>query len=463
MKTINPHCSLALKSIKQYSRHIFHTHRYVVMRRLLSVLIASFGVASNCYALDLAQAYEQALKNDPQWAATTAQYLAEKEKENLSYGALLPTVGFSGTINRNEISPDVGSSYGYTGTQLAIQARQPLYRPDLWTAYEKAKTLTSVNEATYRQQQQEQVLRVSEAYFNVLRAEETLASAKAEEAALKRQLEQSQKRFDVGLIAKTDVLEAQAQLDASIAVRISQDVALASAREALTGIIGNDAGTLSKLRADFMITPPQPNNADDWVKLAHEKNPQLASARFNQTAAEQVVKEQEAGYKPTVDAVASISDRDNGNSPLASQNARAIAAGIEVQWPIYTGGRTKTAIKQASYGRDAAREQVTSVQRQLTTQTRTAFLNVSADSYRVSARQQAVKSAEAALAATKAGYDVGTRNIVDVLLAERNVYAAKRDHANSRYDYVINTVKLRAASGQLGELDIKELNGWLTN
>jgi outer membrane protein len=127
---------------------------------------------------------------------------------------LLPTVGFSGTINRNEISPDVGSEY------TAIQAHnwlfkpvKPLYRPDLWTAYEKAKTLTSVNEATYRQQQQEQVLRVSEAYFNVLRAEETLASAKAEEAALKRQLEQSQKRFDVGLIAKTDVLEAQAQLD----------------------------------------------------------------------------------------------------------------------------------------------------------------------------------------------------------------------------------------------------------
>ncbi|HNL35780.1 MAG TPA: TolC family protein, partial [Agitococcus sp.] len=119
------------------------------------------------------------------------------------------------------------------------------------------------------------------------------------------------------------------------------------------------------------------------------------------------------------------------------------------------------AIKQASYGRDAARDQVTSVTRQLTTQARTAFLNVSADSYRVAARQQAVKSAEAALAATKAGYDVGTRNIVDVLLAERNVYAAKRDYANARYDYVINTVKLRASSGQLGEMDIKELNGWL--
>lgn len=434
------------------------------MRFLLSALVVSIGFSSSCYALDLAQAYEQALKNDPQWSATTSQYLAEKEKENLSHGALLPSVGFTGSINRNEVSPDTGSSYGYTAIQLAVQARQALYRPDLWASYSKAKALTSVNEANYRQQQQEQILRVSEAYFNVLRAEETLASAKAEEAALKRQLEQSQKRFEVGLIAKTDVLEAQAQLDGSIAARISQEVSLASTNEVLAGIIGTNANELSKLRADFMVTAPQPNNVDEWLKLAQDKNPQLAAARFNQNAAEEAVEEQRAGYRPTIDFVASISDRDNGSGNAASlNNGSSIAAGIELQWPLYTGGRTSSAVKQVSYGRDAAREQVTSVQRQLTTQTRTAFLNVSADSYRVTARQQAVRSAEAALAATKAGYDVGTRNIVDVLLAERNVHAAKRDYANSRYDYVINTVKLRAASGQLGELDIKELNGWLTN
>ena len=334
-----------------------------------------------------------------------------------------------------------------------------MYRADLWKAYEKAKALTSVNEATYRQKQQEQVQRVSEAYFNVLRAEETLGASKSEEAALKRQLEQAQKRFDVGLIAKTDVLEAQAQLDGAIANRISQEVGLASAREVLASIIGGDASALSSLRADFIVTTPQPNNADDWVKLAQEKNPQLATARFNYQAAQVAREEQRTSYRPTIDLVASLSDRDNGTGNAT--NGRQIAAGLEMQWPLYTGGRTATAIKQASYASDAARDQVTSVERQLTAQTRTAYLNASADSYRVAARQQAVKSSEAALAATKAGYDVGTRNIVDVLLAERNVYAAKRDHANSRYDYVINTVKLRAASGQLGEVDIKELNGWL--
>ncbi|MDO8416580.1 MAG: TolC family outer membrane protein [Agitococcus sp.] len=432
------------------------------MRRLLALAIVASTVGSTAYALDLEQAYQQALKNDPQWAAINNQYWSDSLKVELSHGALKPTVGLSAAVNANKVDPESAASYNYTGTQLALQLRQPLYRADLWKAYSKAQALNSVNEANLRQKLQEQVQRVSEAYFNVLRAEETLGASKSEEAALKRQLEQAQKRFDVGLIAKTDVLEAQAQLDGATASRISQEVGLASAREVLASIIGADATQLSGLRADFIVTAPQPSNPNDWVKLAQDKNPQLAAARFNYEAAQQAVAEQRSAYRPTVDLVASLSNRDNGSGSVASaNNGSQMAAGVELQWPLYTGGRTATAIKQASFASDAARDQVTSIERQLTAQTRTAYLNASADSYRVTARQQAVKSSEAALAATKAGYDVGTRNIVDVLLAERNVYAAKRDHANSRYDYVINTLKLRSASGQLTALDIKELNGWL--
>ncbi len=432
------------------------------MRRLLALAIVASTVGTSAYALDLEQAYQQALKNDPQWAAINNQYWSDSLKVELSHGALKPTVGLSAAVNANKVDPESAASYNYTGTQLALQLRQPLYRADLWKAYSKAQALNSVNEANLRQKLQEQVQRVSEAYFNVLRAEETLGASKSEEAALKRQLEQAQKRFDVGLIAKTDVLEAQAQLDGATASRISQEVGLASAREVLASIIGGDASQLSGLRADFIVTAPQPSNPNDWVKLAQDKNPQLASARFNYEAAQQAVAEQRSAYRPTIDLVASLSNRDNGNTlPASANNGSQMTAGLELQWPLYTGGRTATAIKQASFASDAARDQVTSIERQLTAQTRTAYLNASADSYRVAARQQAVKSSEAALAATKAGYDVGTRNIVDVLLAERNVYAAKRDHANSRYDYVINTLKLRSASGQLTALDIKELNGWL--
>ena len=197
------------------------------MRRILALAIVASTVGTSAYALDLEQAYQQALKNDPQWAAINNQYWSDSLKVELSHGALKPTVGLSAAVNTNKVDPESGASYNYTGTQLALQLRQPLYRADLWKAYSKAQALNSVNEANLRQKLQEQVQRVSEAYFNVLRAEETLGASKSEEAALKRQLEQAQKRFDVGLIAKTDVLEAQAQLDGATASRISQEVGLA--------------------------------------------------------------------------------------------------------------------------------------------------------------------------------------------------------------------------------------------
>ncbi|HEX5360743.1 MAG TPA: TolC family outer membrane protein [Fluviicoccus sp.] len=433
------------------------------MHRILAASLLSFALSPLCHAIDLAQAYDLALKNDPEWAASTNAYKAEMLREGQNSGALLPTVGLSASYANNNFSPDMGASTTYNSVQYGLQVRQPLYRADLWRDYQRAKSSSSASEANYRQKQQELVLKVSEAYINVLRAQETLSTTQAEEAALKRQLEQAQKRFEVGLIAKTDVLEAQAQLDGAVANRISAEVGVANTREVLTAIIGKDPGTLSELRKDFAVTPPLPASADEWAEMARSKNPQLTAARMNQEAAERTLSAQRAGHLPQLDLVASYSNTDNktSNLSLASRNGDATSIGVELQLPLYAGGRTNNAISQASYQSDAARDQVTAVERQLTAQARTAYLNASADSYRVAARSQAVKSTEAALAATKAGYDVGTRNIVDVLLAERNLYATRRDHANAKYDYLINTLKLRSASGQLSVQDIQSLNGWL--
>lgn len=433
------------------------------MRRIFAASLLSFALSPLCHAIDLAQSYELALKNDPEWAATTFSHQAERIKEGQNYGAMLPTVGLNASYAKNHFAPDTGASTSYNSAQYGLQLRQPLYRPDLWRDYQRAKSATSASDANYRQKEQELVLKVSEAYINVLRAQETLSTTQAEEAALKRQQEQAQKRFEVGLIAKTDVLEAQAQLDGAVANRISAEVGVSSAREALAAIIGKDPGTLAALRSDFVVTPPQPASPEDWAEMAKSKNPQLAAARMNQEAAEQALSAQRAGHLPQVDLVASYSNTDNktSNFALSSRNGNATSVGVELQLPLYAGGRTSNAIMQASYLSDAAREQTLSVERQLTTQARTAYLNASADSFRVSARSQAVKSTEAALAATKAGYDVGTRNIVDVLLAERNLYASRRDQANAKYDYLINTLKLRSASGNLSVKDIQELNGWM--
>lgn len=433
------------------------------MRRLIAAPLLALALNPLSHAIDLAQAYDLALKNDAEWAAITSSYKAEQLKEGQNRGALLPTVGLSGSYSENRFSPDIGKAASYPATQYGLQLKQPLYRADLWRAWQQARKSTSVSEANYRQKQQELVLKVSEAYINVLRAQETLATSQAEEAALKRQLEQAQKRFEVGLVAKTDVLEAQAQLDGATANRISATVGVSSSREALTALIGQDPGTLAALSPDFKVTEPQPSSPDDWAEMAKEKNPQMDAARLNQEVAERAWRTQRAGHLPTVDLVGSYShtDNDTNNLSLSARNGEATSIAVELSLPLYAGGRTNNAIQQAAYQKDAAREQVTSVERQLVAQARTAYLNAAADSYRTAARAQAVKSNEAALAATKAGYDVGTRNIVDVLLAERNLYAARRDHANAKYDYLINTLKLRAASGQLAVKDIQELNGWM--
>lgn len=438
------------------------------MRRLFTAFLISSALTPLCHAIDLAQAYDLALKNDADWAATTSVYKADMIKEGQNYGALLPTLGLSASYGENSFSPDSPSvlnpKVNYSGTQYGLQVKQPLYRADLWRDYQRSKKSTTVTEATYRQKQQELVLKVSETYINVLRAQETLSTTQAEEAALKRQLEQAQKRFEVGLIAKTDVLEAQAQLDGAVANRISAEVGVSGARETLVSIIGKDPGQLAALRPDFKVTAPMPASADDWADLAKAHNPQMEAARMNQLVAESTLRAQRAGHLPQVDLVGSYSNTDNDvakTSSLATRNGDSTSIAVELQWSLYAGGRTNNAISQATYQSDAAREQVSAVERQLIAQARTAYLNASADSYRTSARLQAVKSNEAALAATKAGYDVGTRNIVDVLLAERNLYAARRDHANAKYDYLINTLKLRAASGQLAVKDIQELNGWM--
>jgi outer membrane protein len=212
-----------------------------------------------------------------------------------------------------------------------------------------------------------------------------------------------------------------------------------------------------------------PDNPDEWVKLARDRNPQLIVARYNHESAAAATKVQRAAYLPNVDAFGQYNNThipiSNPNSPSAQllefSSGRTTTFGLEATWNIFGGGRTVASTRQASYKEAAAQDQVVAAERNAISSTRTAYLNVAANSYQVDARKQAVKSNESALAATQAGYEVGTRNIVDVLLTESNLFAAKRDYANARYDYVINTLKLKAASGQLSEVDIRDLNNWL--
>ncbi len=439
-----------------------------IARPVLTSLTLAMAMANSAHALDLYEAYTKAQANDPRWSAARNTYLADDATSDVARAGLLPSIVASGAFSKNKFDADTSTnSVDYDGKQWGAKATQPLFNADAWYAYKSAKAVSSQAEANYRSAEQDLALRVSQAYFAVLSAQETLAYAEAEEAAYARQLDQAQQRFDVGLIAITDVLEARASFDGSRANRILAEANVSTAQENLTVIIGEAPGKLAALKADAPMVKPTPADPDEWVKLARERNYDIKAAEEAYASAQAASRRSKAGYLPTVNLYASYSNTDNektggpGGATIAMQNGNTTAYGLEANWALFSGGGTYAASKQANYRAAAAQDNVVGTEKLVVNNTRTAFLNVSADSYRVDARKQAVASSESSLAATQAGYEVGTRNIVDVLLAQRNMYAAKRDYASSRYDYVINTLQLKAASGQLSEMDIKELNNWL--
>lgn len=435
----------------------------------LSALALALLAAPHAFALDLSEAYAKARQNDPNWLAARNTYLADSREDAVGLGGLLPTVAANGSVSQNEFDAANGGGYDYDTTQWGVKATQPLFRPDAWFAYQRSRASASAAEAAYRSQEQALALRVSQAYFGVLSAQETLAYTQSEEAAFGRQLDQAQQRFDVGLIAITDVLEARASFDSARANRIGAEAALQAAQENLAMIIGETPDKLVPLKPDAPMVKPVPADPEAWVKLAREQNPDLLTARQNEQVARAASREVRSGFLPSVDLYASLSslDRDAGGASgpaaaqLSFQNGETTSVGLEANWVLFAGGRTYNASRQASYRAAAAQDAALGTEKQVVTGTRTAFNNVSADSYRVEARKQAVASSESSLDATQAGYEVGTRNIVDVLLAQRNMYAAKREYAAARYDYVLNSLRLKASSGQLSEIDIRELNTWL--
>ena len=416
-------------------------------------------------AMDLLDTYQLALSNDPAWRATLNTYLAEQQNERIAYGGLLTSASLSASGARNRFDgKNATDSRYYDNKRIGISARQPLFRPEAWQRYQQAKSSSNLNEAKLQSDQQDLILKVTEVYLNVLRAEATVDALKAEERALDRQNTMMTERFKAGLIAKTDVTEALAQYQNARANRISGEISVISAREALAARIGQTVPTLTPLREDMIYQAPYPNDMSAWVDLAKTRHPQMDVARFQYEVAEKNRKLKLAAHKPTLDLVGSVSSsRQNFNTNPAfnTSDGDSYSLGLELNLPLYTGGQITASVRQASYQVDAAREQLLAAERQVVAQARTAFLNIEADRSKIEARQEAVSSGETVAKASQVGYELGVRNIVDVLLAQRNAFAAKRDYVTARYDYVLNVVRLRAAAGQLTANDLAEVNTWL--
>jgi outer membrane protein len=443
------------------------------MRFRFKPLIAALAlsVAGAACATDLIEVYELARQNDPSLAAAEAQSLASGEVVPLARAALLPQInGGIGVTERRSDNDYADGSSGDTKSRSRtwdIRLDQSIFNWGNYTNLGAARAQRAQAQAEYEAAVDSLILRVAEAYFNVLTAEDALAFAEAEERAVGRQLEQAEQRFEVGLTAVTDVHEARARHDAARAAVINARFALDDAREALTEITGVEPGELMALRLNIPLEYPQPNSLEEWEAIAVDASPALAARRFALEAAEKNIGTARAGHLPSLglSVVHSDSHRLSGNTLLPSTvlDGRDTTIGLSLNVPIFAGFATQARVRQAVYQRDAAQDLLEAQRRLLQRQTRNDFRAIGAGISSVEARRQALLSAQSALEATQAGFEVGTRTIVDVLLSQQLLFQAQRDYSNARHQYILSGLRLKHTAGIIDYGDLQAVNALLTH
>jgi outer membrane protein len=445
----------------------------------LSLAVALLAASSLASADTLRDIYELALKNDAKLKSAEATYRATLEVENQALSAMLPQISASAGYMDQDIDTDGFSQTTLTNTQSNRQSTtetwgatldQKLFDLSAWYGFKSGQETSKQAEAQLAADQQDLIIRTAKAYFDVLRALENLEASKAEERATKRQLEQTQQRFDVGLIAITDVHEAQAVYDDTVVQRLTFEGNVGTSYEALTVLTGSEHANLWLLNKDYPIVDPNPMSRSDWVDFALQNNYSLKAALYAAESARQNASAKKMEHAPKLSGRISYDDDDtegdftnlnSGTSFPIDQANDGPTWSINLSVPIYSGGRISAQRRQAYEQYNAARQQQIDAQRTIVQNTRSLHLTVTTDVQRVKARARGIVSTQSALEATQAGYEVGTRNIVDVLQAQRALYGSIRDYANARYDYVLNMLRLKQQAGTLSPQDILDLNQWL--
>lgn len=435
------------------------------LKALLLCAAASLpGVAS---ANELIRAYELAQQNDMQFQVATAQRDAAIEAKPQARAAFLPQINGAYMRARNfqdttYNSPSFAAASGrtvFTSDGLQATLNQTIFNWQYFEQLRQSDDQVALAAASYNAAQQNLVLRVATAYFNVLSAADSLRSNQAEQTALERQLDQAKQRFDVGLAAVTDVQDAQARHDLTAATLISSEQNLANAKEALTVITGEAVQKLATLQDEFSLPPPAPANPDSWVASAKQGNFDLLTAQLQSEISARGIDVAWAKHLPTVGLMAQYSDGKQGGLFGAQQTTREVQ--LQVNVPIFSGGATQSGVRQAKATHAQYQAMYENQKRVTEQQTRNAYLGVIAGSQRVKALKQAVLSNTTALDATETGVQVGTRTSVDMLNAQQLLYASQRDYYKSRYDYLLSILQLKSAAGTLTVQDLNVIDNLL--
>jgi outer membrane protein len=445
------------------------------LRRLRAGLLSvatGLAVSSASLADDLVSVFSMALDSDPQYQAAVAGHEAALEVVPQSLALLLPDINLRADVSRNRFhnrndppptadDPDPKQTTYYTNRTYSASLRQSVYHRDRFIALEQADSRVAQADAQLESAYQDLIIRVARRYFVVLGAMDNLEFVQADKAAIARTLDQAKQRFEVGLAAITDVHEAQARYDTAVSEEISAERLLDDAKEALRELTGERPGTLEVLREEIPLAEPLPTAKELWVETATEQNPLLLAARAASEAARQDIEIKRSGHFPTVDLTLEHAHRNNNFGGLVPLKRNDSAIGLEVVLPVYQGGLVSSQTRESRSLYNQTQQDQVRIFREVERQARDSYRGVLSEISRVKALKQAVISSEKALEASEAGFEVGTRTIVDVLDSQRDLLSVRRDHARSRYDYLLNTLSLKQAAGILEEPDLVQINDLL--
>jgi outer membrane protein len=429
----------------------------------LSLVMTSGAQAAD----DLLQVFQLASNNDPVVRQARAQYNVTHTTLTEGWAQLLPSVTLTGTSARNARAPTSSFSYanGFNTHNYSVNLSQNLVNFQAWYSLQSAQNIDEQGLAVVAQAEQQLILRVATAYFNVLRSQNNLMLLRAQEEAAQQVMDQAQQRYDLGFAEISDVYDSQAAYSQARVNRMDEENVLQQRIQALEVITGGDHQMLETLAEDFPVKSAEPANLEEWLALTHNNNLNIKAAEYVLASNENQARAAKAAMLPTL----TINARYNDNAESVSSYGTATpteastsaVVSLDVNIPLFRGGANRARMQRAYYTVDANRESLEQVQRQSESLTRNSFNSIETAVLTVQARRENITIAQNAVDATEVGIDVGTRNTVDLVQAQRTLFQAQRDYANARYDYVINTLTLKQAAGTLSPQDVIDLNEWL--
>ncbi|SDP56889.1 outer membrane protein [Ralstonia sp. 25mfcol4.1] len=434
---------------------------------LAAALLAWLPMPS-ALAADLLQVYRDAQANDAQFASARSQLLATREKLPQGRAGLLPQVAGTAGAQRTmaDYSSPVDTTRYFNANTWALQLTQPLFRWDRWETYKQGELASLAGEVTFQQAQLDLITRASQAYFDVLAAQDNLYLAGAQKKAIGEQLEQAKRNFEVGTATITDANDAQARYDLATSTEIAAQSALEVTRATLQQITGKPVDELMGLRPEAQIPGPLPADVNAWASQAEQTNPQVGLASYNLETAQRETNKAKAGHLPSVDLVASYgyTNAQGTATQLSNVGSRynSGVVGVQLNIPIFTGGQIQSRVRETLALADKAASDLEFARRTAAQQARQTYSGVFNGLAQVKALEAAERSAQSAVESNQLGYEVGVRINIDVLNAEAQLFSTRRDLSKARYDTIMNGMRLKASTGTLSEDDVVQINTLLT-